>query len=537
MKKLLFMIFLVFYVSGIFSQAEMKIRNWRNSQVDSLQMAEAMFEEQSFVPAASIYDKLQQDHPAELYLKYKTGICGLFRSDMHEKSMLFLIEVYEKNQMAEDIEYYLAKAYHYNFKFDDALFVLDNYLRRKGINGPQKRNARQLGENCRNAKMLVASPVDARIDNMTDIVNTVNSEYVPLVSSDESMIIYTYRGDASTGGLQNEDYQPDPFGMYFEDVFAAHKENGIWTTPFGISSINTNEHDAAIGLSNDGQKLFIFKDNGNDGGDIYISIANDSGWSSPEKLRGEINTLAWEGSASISSDEHTLFFSSERPGGYGGKDIYKASLQADGSWGDVQNLGSSVNTAFDDDAPFIHPDSKTLIFSSKGWNSMGGFDIFSSRRNTDGTWFTAKNLGYPINTPDDDIYFVLSTDGNKGYYASGKTGGYGLQDIYTVDMPENSYKPVVAMVRGNTLVDDKAVPVKIEVEMTDVNNIYGTFSSGGVFGNYLINLLPGHIYKLTYKLKDFPDQVQMMDLRELSAYEEKNIEINFSVKNTVAQKN
>jgi hypothetical protein len=536
MKKLLFMIFLVLHVSDIASQAEMKVRNWRNSQVDSLQIAEVMFEDQNFVLASPIYNKIQQEHPSELYLKYKTGICGLFRSDMHETSMHFLMEVFAKNRFAENIEYYLAKAYHYNYRFDDALLMLDSYLKAKGINGPQKRNALQLAENCRNAKALTASPVKARIDNMTDVLNSVNAEYVPLVSSDESLIIYTYRGDASTGGLQNEDYQPDPFGMYFEDVFASHKENGVWTSPSGISAINTNEHDAAIGLSNDGQKLFIFKDDGNDGGDIYISIMKDAGWSSPEKLKGDINTTAWEGSASISSDERTIYFSSERPGGFGGKDIYKASLQQDGSWGEVLNLGATVNTAFDDDAPFIHPDSKTLIFSSKGWNSMGGFDIFSSSRNVDGTWNTARNLGYPINTPDEDIYFVLSADGNKGYYASGKSGGYGFQDIYTVDMPEDFYKPVVAMIKGNTLVENKAVSAIIEVEMTDIQKHYGTFSSAGTFGNYLINLLPGHMYKITYKLKDFPDLVQLIDLRKQISYEERNIEINFSVENTVAQK-
>lgn len=270
MKKTLLMIFLVFHVSGIFSQAEMKIRSWRNSQVDSLSAAEAMFEDQNFVAAAVIYDKIQKDHPGELYLKYKAGICGLFRSDLHESSMSFLADVYSKNPMAQDIEFYLARAYHYNYRFDEALALLDKYLSRKGLSSPQKRNAFQLKEYCRNAKKIVSEPVGAVVEVMPDVVNSVNAEYVPLVSSDESVIIYTYRGDGSKGGLQNEELEPDPYGIYYEDVFISHKENGSWTHPTGISSINTNEHDAAIGLSNDGQKLFIFKDNGKDGGDIYI---------------------------------------------------------------------------------------------------------------------------------------------------------------------------------------------------------------------------------------------------------------------------
>lgn len=536
MKKLLFMIVLVSYIPGIAAQADMKIRNWRNSQVDSLAVAESMFEDQNFVQAAAIYDQLQQSHPEELYLRYKLGICGLFRSDMHERSMHLLMEVYAKNRFAEDIEYYLARAYHYNFRFDEAIAMLNKYLGNKGLSGPQKRNAQQLADYCNNAKMLVAAPVAAKIDNMTEMINTVNSEYVPLVSSDESLIIYTYRGDESTGGLENEDYQPDPFGMYYEDVFMAHKENGAWAKPSGISTINTKEHDAAIGLSNDGQKLLIFKDNGKDGGDIYMSRLENSNWSNPEKLKGDVNTTAWEGSASLSADEQTLYFSSERTGGLGGKDIYKASLLPDGSWGNVQNLGASVNTSYDEDAPFIHPDGKTLMFSSKGWNSMGGYDIFSVSANADGSWSAAKNLGYPINTPDEDIYFVLSADGNRGYYASGKAGGYGLQDIYVVDMPDNDAKPVVAMIKGNTMLDDKAVALTIDVEMTDGRGKYGTFSSGSGDGSYLVNLPPGHTYKLTYRLKDFPEQVQMIDLTNQSAYMEKVIDIHFAVTDPLAKK-
>lgn len=232
-------------------------------------------------------------------------------------------------------------------------------------------------EYCNNGKILVAAAVDAKIENIGDILNTVGSEYAPVVSSDESVIIYTYTGDQSVGGLQNDYNQPDTFGLYYEDVFISHKEGGNWVTPSGIgANINSNLNDAAIAISNDGQKLFIFKDNSYDGGDIYISTNDSASWSNPEKIKGDVNTAAWEGSASLSADEKTLYFASERPGGYGGRDLYKATLLADGSWGNVQNLGMNVNTIRNDDAPFIHPDGKTLIYSSEALNSMGSYDIF-----------------------------------------------------------------------------------------------------------------------------------------------------------------
>ncbi|HEX8517822.1 MAG TPA: hypothetical protein VF868_16610 [Bacteroidia bacterium] len=269
---------------------------------------------------------------------------------------------------------------------------------------------------------------------------------------------------------------------------------------------------------------------------IFIfSRLNGTDWSIPEKLSGEVNSLSWEGSASLSADEHTLYFSSERPGGLGGKDIYRASLLKDGSWGEIKNLGAEVNTSFDDDAPFIHPDGKTLLFSSKGRNSIGGYDVFSSVLKNNGEWSTALNLGYPVNTTDEDIYFVLSADGNRGYYASGKAGGYGLADLYVVDMPENYNKPVVAMIKGTTMLDEKMVTAEISVKITDLEKEYGSFKSS-VYGNYLFNLPPGHCYEITYKMENYPDQVQTLDLSGQKDFREYEFQINFSVRNIMAQK-
>ncbi|MGZ4159070.1 MAG: hypothetical protein ACXVED_18900, partial [Bacteroidia bacterium] len=516
--------------SNIFSQGAMKTRKWRKGEKDSLAIAQAMFIDENFLLALPIFDKLQQSHPKELYLKYVTGICGLYRSDMHEKSLEFLSAVYEKNKKAANIKYDLARAYHYNYKFDEALAILNDYVKGK-ITPQQKKDAEQLIEYCNNGKILVAAPVDAKIDNIGDIVNTVGEEYVPVVSSDESVMIFTYRGDLSTGGLQNSYNQADSFGVYYEDVFITHKENNNWVTPVSIgSNINTNAHDAAIALSNDGQKLFIFKDDSYDGGDIYISKLDSNNWGAPQKLKGDVNTAAWEGSASLSADEKTLYFSSERPGGYGGRDLYKATLMLDSTWGDVKNLGPTINTALNDDAPFIHPDGKTLIYSSEGLNSMGSYDIFQTTYNSaDSSWSTPKNLGYPINTPDDDRYFILSTDGKRGYYASGKAGGFGLHDIYVVDMPD-SFQPVVAMVKGIVTKENVPVRADVQVDMTDNNQLYGKYKSNAESGNYLVNLVPGHNYKITYKLKGFSDQVQTFDATSLNAYTEKIIDVKFSLK-------
>lgn len=528
MKKTVLLGVLFLLQLNSYSQGNLKTRKWRTSEVDSLNKAQLLFEEQNYLMALPIYEKLQENHPKELYLKYVTGICGLYRSDEHEKALTFLLEVYDKNKKVPDIDYDVARAYHFNYKFDEALTLLNSYLEKPKITPQQRKDAELLVGYCNHAKELVADPVDANIENIGDIVNTSASEYVPVISSDESVMIYTYRGDQSVGGLQNAYGQPDPLGVYYEDVFMTHKENGEWVTPYSIgSNINTPAHDAAIAISNDGQKLFIFKDNSYDGGDIYVSQLDSSSWSTPEKLQGEVNSASWEGSASLSADEKTLYFSSERPGGYGGRDIYTATKLADGSWGNVHNMGKNINTPYDDDAPFIHPDGISLIFSSRGWNSMGSYDIFQSKYNPlDSSWSTPKNLGYPINTPDDDRYFVLSADGKRGYYASGKSGGYGLHDIYVVEMPTNFIDANLLLVKGTVTLDSMPVLAEVSV-VNETNASYAQLKSNALTGAYLVNLQAGHDYTLRYSLKGFPAQTTLISCKDLKGYQEKTVDIHF----------
>jgi hypothetical protein len=251
-------------------------------------------------------------------------------------------------------------------------------------------------------------------------------------------------------------------------------------------------------------------------------------------LIGDVNTSSWEGSASLSADEKTLYFSSEVSGGYGGKDLYTATLMPDGSWGNVKNLGPTINTVYDDDAPFIHPDGVTLFYSSKGLNSMGGYDIFKTELSKDQTWSPPVNMGYPINTPDEDIYFVMAANGKRGYYASGKSGGFGLQDIYLVDVSKILKAPPVFMLSGIITVDKKPVEAKIKVDVVDKNTVYRDFKSNSMTGNYLVNLPPGANYKVTYSYTGYQDQIINVDALALTSFTEQKVNINFAIpKDTV----
>ncbi len=534
-KKIALFILIACSVLPAFSQTN--IRKWRKTEQDSMQRALILYEEGLYAQVLPIYENLYNQHPKEEYLKYCFGRCALYRSDKQELAYQLLNEIYAKNKKVADIEYDLARASHFNYKFDEAIALIDKAFLNKRTSPDAKKNLKQLREYCNNAKAFYNTPTDAKIDNLNSVINTVYDEYVPVISADESIMIYTYRGVNSMGGLQNQFVQPDPYGAYYEDVYQSTKDgDGIWKEPTPITPINTISHDAAIGLSADGQKLFVYRDNGDDHGDIYMSINNDTAWSTPQKLRGEINSYSWEGSCSMTADGKQIYFSSERFGGKGGKDIYRATLQPDSTWAQVVNLGDSINTTLDDDAPFIHPDGITLFYSSKGKNSMGGYDIFQSKLNwKDSIFSNPINLGYPINTTDEDIYYVLSADGNHGYYASGKKGGKGLKDIYTVYPGYVGKKPTAYIVKGKvTHNDTTALAIPINVVITDNNNKkLGDFSSNAKNGTYLISLPADASFKLTFNYLTFPAKEIEINTMNLNGYNEKIANINFTAKDTI----
>ncbi len=527
MKKLLLFFISIGITLNVGAQS-MNTKKWRKTENDSLVTAQSMFEQGSYQLALPIFVKLLQNHPNEAYLKYVTGISGLSQSNMHEKSLEYLEEIYKKNKKIPDIELDLARAYNYNYKFDESIAMLDAFKKKKPKEDKLKL-ADKLIDNNNYGKELYAKPANAKLSMLDKKINTPFSEFYPIVSSDESFMIFTYSGDKSVGGTQNGALQADPLGDYYEDVFYSTNKNGTWTEPAAFDGlINTNAMEVGIGLSNDAQTMFVFKDDGLTGGDIFWCKKSGNTWSAPEKLKGEINTYYWESNVSLSANGRTLYFSSARTGGFGGKDIYKATLQADSSWGNIQNLGLNINTTGDEDAPFIHPDGRTLIFSSNGYRTMGGTDLFVSYLNlNDSTWSTPKNLGYPINTPSDDFSLVVNAKGTKGYLSSSKPNGIGQEDIYVVDMPNDFEKPIVATIKGKITFEGKPVAAQILISDTKTGNVIEKIYSNSNDGYYLMNLPKGIDYLVTYKYRDNADQTKNVNAKNITAFDEFNFDIAF----------
>jgi hypothetical protein len=532
MMRNIYLTLLILCFVGLQAQNKALLVNTKKlkpTERDSFALAERLVtDEMNYKAAIPIYEVLKKRYPKTLYFTYRLGECYLHKSDEYKKAVEYFEAVNEKEPKAADIKYFLGQAYLLNYQLDDAIRVFNEYLNQK-ISKEQKEKTEHFIENCKNAKILMANPREAKITNIGRPINSEFDEYVPVISADESVMIFTYRGEKSTGGKMNSSLMQDNYGTFFEDVFISYKDSsGNWIQPKSIGeNINTMGHDAAIALSPDGQTLFIYKNISDLNGDIYFSRTEGKSWSNPLPLPGKVNTEHWEGSASLSADGKILYFSSNKPGGYGGKDIYRAKLQDDGTWGEIQNLGNSINTQYDDDAPFIHPDGKTLFFSSKGHNSMGGYDIFISKLQNDGTFTSPKNIGYPINTVDNDIYYVLNASGKRGYYSSGKPGGFGGQDIYIVEPGILDSLPKLTMVKGYVTLDNVPVSAHIVVYDEDTKEKIIETQSTSETGKYLLNLPPDRNYLVMYSVDDGDIPPVELTIEKHNEYKELPFDVNF----------
>jgi len=443
-------------------------------------------------------------------VNYKLGFCYMKSTTEKSKATRYLekacqnvshnytdLEPREK-KAPENAYYFLAQAYHLNYRFDEAIECFTKF---KGIIGPKNKELNKdidhRLEICRNGKEFYGAPTHVDIINMGDSINTSYPEYSPVITADENMLIFTSRRPGSTGGEVGID------GQYAEDIYVSYKKpDGTWTTAKGIGpNVNTADCEASISITPDGQQLFIYKETG--GGDIYMSHLDGDNWSYPEPLGGDINSKGQETHACITADGNTIYFVSDRAGGFGGRDIYKCVRLPNGKWSKATNLGPTINTPFDEDSPFIHPNKVDLFFSSRGHKTMGGFDIFFSTLNPDSNkWSEPVNIGYPINTTDDDIYYVSSPDGKRAYYSSSRPGGNGAQDIYMIRFQDASppEKPV-ALIKGIiTSADGAEIPMDIQINATDSASTEQVSSTKPIHrtGSYSMILETGKTYFLNY---------------------------------------
>ncbi|PCI93637.1 MAG: hypothetical protein COB15_16035 [Flavobacteriales bacterium] len=394
--------------------------------------AESFYDIGNYYDALPLYRLLMDQKPDRLAYKMRAGICYLHLNQNPEKAIEYIKNVYDIDPDIINIHYYLGRSYALNYEFKLALEQYDYALTNKNTEPSFIKDIPHLKEQCNNAIGLVKDSLSVEIINLGGPINTSANEYSPIINEEESVLIFTYRGEKSVGGRLNKYNKPKKNGSFNEDIYISNFNNNLWEEPTSISdSINSVLNEGGISISADGNKLFLYKDTKAASGDIYESIKEESEWSEPKRLG--INSKYWEGHATVSTDGEKIIFSSNRPGGIGGKDLYSATLKKDGSWGNIKNLGSTINTIYDEDSPFLHADGEMFNFSSKGHSSMGGYDVFESKVIGDSAYSSPVNMGYPINTTSNDIFYRVLANENV-YYSSARKGGYGQNDIYFINV-------------------------------------------------------------------------------------------------------
>jgi len=513
MKKILLVLVLLSFCSRFQAQSIVELND----------DAEFYMETGDFERAYQAYDNLSNKEPKNAYYIYLKGKCTFHLPARKQEAITLFQKAHEMELEEKSILLNLGEAYHINYKFDEAIKYFNEFLA-TNPDKQQKEEAEKLIENAEYGKKLVQTMLEADIRNIGPPINTTAEEYVPVLSADETMLIFTYRGPNSMGGLMDDKLKSAPeTGIYFEDIFMSKREkkDSSWSKPEPITQLNTKGNDAPIALSPDGQTLFTFRSGATDNGDIYMSTLEGDTWTVPQKLKGDVNTKFWEGSCSITADGKNLYFTSERPGGYGKRDIYIAEKMNDDSWRNVKNLGPAINTKYNDDTPFIHVDGVTFFFSSEGHKSIGDYDIFYSIKK-DNDWIEPINMGYPLNTTDDDRFYVINANGDKGYFSSNRVtnGGNGTADIFTVSPGILSEKPVLAMVLGNIFGNGQPIHAQIEITKKSTGEKIGPFSSNAKTGKYLVALTPGENYTFKIRAIDYTEQSEDLDIAKLTKFVE-----------------
>ncbi|HXC05788.1 MAG TPA: OmpA family protein [Bacteroidia bacterium] len=510
----------------------------------------------AFTQAVDFYKKAQLFNPNNADLNFKIGFCLMWMPAGKFDALSYLEKAYKLNSNVNpDIQYMLGRGYQLSMDLDKAIAAYKAYLpflnTKAADNKVKIEDVNKKIQECIVGQELMKTPERVFIDNLGCQVNSRFSDYGPLISTDESIMIFTSRRDNSTGGKMTES------GEFMEDLYISTYKDGKWIPAKNMGPpINGEEHDATAGLSPDGTTLYIYRFSTKDGGDIWECHQSGDTWTKPERMNKNINSSAHESTVSLSYDGKTLYFVSDKPGGMGAKDIYLSRLDEKGKWGPAENVGPPINTMYSEEAVFIHPDGKTMYFSSQGHRTMGGYDLFKSTL-VNGKWTEPVNMGYPVNGPDDDVFFVISGSGRHGYYASKKSDGCGEKDIYKItflgpekpfalNSEDNLLASVAAPIKSRVVAPPVEIktaaltilkgvitdaltgkPLEATIELVDNqrNEVIASFKSNSVSGKYLVTLPGGKNYGIAVKAENYLFHSENFDIPASAAFQEVNKDI------------
>ena len=499
-----------------------------------LKTGNKFFEQENYRASLPYYERVLAKDPNNAKALFNAGIA--YMSFDKEKASDYIYKAQKlKPKVSKDVEYWLGRVDHLNYNFDEAVAHFQAYNATLKKKDTRKEELAQLIQHSKNAKVQFNSPKDIFVKNLGPTINTQYSEHSPVISSDDKLLIFTSRGESVTGATgkftdsKNKSIAAD--GEYYEDIFEATRiDDENWQKPRSLSGVlNGKGHDASTQLFDNDTKLLMYRDENN--GDILVSEKSGGDWTAAKELSSNINSKGFkEADAYITPDGLTIFFATGKYSEDGTLDLYTSTRPAGGDFGPAKSLGANINTKYDDDSPYLSKDGKTLYFSSRGHNTMGGYDIFKSDYDEAGRkWGPAQNMGYPVNTPDDDSYYRLSPDGSYAYLSSYRIGGYGEKDLYTINYIKNttikgkvfSSRDSTTVIPGVELVFSGAQADKTALSFRDISKPDGA---------YQVAVLSGRTYQVAVskdgkniETQEFPVPVSTNDSTTLT----KNFYVNY----------
>lgn len=501
MKKIFLLFFAVIFCS-------LNVQSQGGEFKDFFREGNYLLLEENYEMALKNFLRAYELDSSSANINYNVGLCylksAIHKADAEAKLAKAVKSITKHYRMDDHTEkdapplayFYYAQALHVNYKFDEAVEYYNKFIVYVEDDKDWKKEIEYYKQQTVYAKQLISAPINVQITNMGDSINSEWPDFSPVLSADERTLIYTTRRPTGTGG------EKTPEGQYFEDIVVSYKDdNGKWSKPVSLSDyVNTNGHEASVSLSADGQTLIVFKDDGGNG-NIYFSQWDGKTWGGLQMFGSDINSKYWEPHACLNADGTVLYFTSDRPGGKGGRDIYRCVKLPNGKWSKALNVGSAINTEYDEDSPFIHPDGKMFFFASRGHKTMGGFDLMFSVIDDDGKFSEPINLGYPINTPDDDVFYSTSPDGKRAYFSSAKDGGFGEKDLYMISIAGVAEK-ALALFKGQIVpAEGETLPEDLVIIVTDklTGENIGTYRPKMVNGTFAVILPPGKEYNFSYQ--------------------------------------
>lgn len=456
---------------------------------------EELFSMTNYVQALDGYLKLEKEYPEETEIKYRLGVIYLNIHADKQKALDYFVYCHSWGMHTNELLLNLAKSYHYLNQFDSAVAYYNKY--REKVSTKKQALADHYIESCETAKEMMRHKVNVTFENLGPNINSKYADYYPFVTKDQSTLYFTSRREESIGNLRSY------YGYHTSDVYTAKVRDGAWIRAADMGKpINSEEDEECVGISNDGKTIILFEESNTISGDLYFTHKTDTGFTKPSSFSAPINSELVELEGCYGTDTSTFFFTSTRADGVGESDIYFAKRLPNGKWAVPQNL-KELNTPYKEAFPILSGDGRTLYFSSEGYVGMGGFDIYKSRWDSvKQVWGAPVNIGYPINTTDDDMMFSLAGNNRDGYISAYREGGYGDYDIYKIifNDVEQQYTALKGFVHRQDSATGKKPDLRVSISEIATGHVVEDKKVNPVSGKFIFVVPPG-----SYKINIYGD--------------------------------